>query len=111
MRKLAAQRRHRHQVILYRHAEICEYWVAASLRRFVDRGHAITYCVARLVVRCGCDEMPNSTAHGGTVVNNKESGPGLAGPRRGKLLRCAPKNNSTEIRVFPMESDPGRVRG
>jgi len=67
----------------------------------VDCGHAIVYCVAHLVGRCGFDEMPNSTAHGGTVVNNKESGPALAGHTREKLLRCAAKNNSTEIRIFP----------
>jgi len=74
----------------------------------VDRGHAIVYCDAHLVRRCGFDEMPNSTARGGTVVNYKESGPALAGHRREKLLRRAAKNNSTEIRIFRIESDPDK---
>jgi len=83
-----------------------------SLGRFVDRGHAIDYSITHLVGRCGFDEMSNSTAHGGTVVNNKESGPALAGHRRGKLLRYASKNNSTENSGFsPIESDPDRLRG
>jgi hypothetical protein len=63
----------------------------------LDRGHAIAYRVAHFVGRCGFDEMANSAAHGGTVVNNKESGPARAGHKREKLLRCAAKNNSTEI--------------
>jgi hypothetical protein len=42
--------------------------------------------------------MPNSTAHGGTVVDNQESGPTLAAHRGEKLLRREGKNNSTEIR-------------
>ena len=87
MGKLAAQKRHRHQAILKRHAEIEEYQVAASLHRFVDRGHAIAYCVAHLVGRCGFDELPHSTAHGGTVVDNEESGPARAGHGRENLLR------------------------
>ena len=78
-----------------------KYYVAASLRRFVDSGHAIVYCVAHLVARRGLDEIANSAAHGGTVVNNKESGPALAGHGREKLLRFAAKGNSTEIRIFP----------
>ena len=100
MGKLAAQRRHRHQAILQWHTEIEEYQIAAS-HRFMNRGHPIVYCVARLVGRSGFDEMANSTAYGGTVVNNKESGPSLAGHKRGKLLGCAANNNSTEIRIFP----------
>ena len=39
-------------------------------------------CVAHLAGRCGIDEMANSIAHGGTVINNKESGPALSGHRR-----------------------------
>jgi hypothetical protein len=44
--------------------------------------------------------MPQSTAHGGTVVNNKESGPVRTGHRGEKLLRFFAKDN-TEIRIFP----------
>ena len=73
-----------------------------SILTIRDRGHAIVvYCVAHFVARYGLDEIANGTAHGGTVVNNEESGPSLAGHRRGKLLRCAAKDNSTEIPIFP----------
>ena len=92
MGQFAPQKRHRHQAVLKRHAEIEEYQVAASLHRFVDRGHAIVYCVPHLVGRCGFDELPNSTAHRGTIVNDEQSGPGLAGHRREKLLRCLRQN-------------------
>jgi hypothetical protein len=63
----------------------------------VDCGHTIVYCVAHLVGRRGFDEIPNSAAHGGTVVNNKESG----GPdhAREKVLRLVAKNN-TEMGIF-----------
>ena len=77
-----------------------EYHVAASLHRFVDRGHAIAYSVAHRVGRCGFDEMPNSTAHAGTVVHNEESGPVLAGHRREKLLPRSAKTNSTEVCIL-----------
>jgi hypothetical protein len=54
------------------HAETEEYQVAASLHRFVDRRHAVVYCVAYLVGRCGFDETPNNTAHADAVVKNEE---------------------------------------
>jgi len=100
MGKLAAQKRHRHQAILKRDAESQEYYVAASLRRFVDRGRAIVHCVAHFVWGCGLDEIPNRTAHGGTVVDNKESGPVHAGHWSGKLLRLSAQSN-TDFRIFP----------
>ena len=78
-----------------------EYYIAVILRRFVDRGHIVVYGVAHLAGRSCFDETLKSTAHGGTVVNNKESGPARAGHGRENLLRRAAKNNSTEIRIFP----------
>src|SRR6266699_860923 len=63
-----------------------KYKVAAGLPRFVDHGHIVVYRVAHFVGGCGFDELPNSTAHGGTVVNNKESGPVCAGHGGDKLL-------------------------
>ena len=64
-----------------------EYYVTVGIRRFLDRQHAIVNRVAHLVGRRDFDEIPNSTAHGGTVVNNNESGPARAGHRGERLLR------------------------
>ena len=75
MGQLAAQNRHCHQTILQRRRQMEEHYVAVILSRFVDRGHIVVHRVAHLVGRCGFDEKPHSTAHGRTVVNNKESGP------------------------------------
>ena len=73
--------------------------VAAAVDRFSDRRNAIVYRVAHFVGSRDFDEIPNSTAHGGTVVDKKESGPTRAGHRGKKLLRLVAKNN-TEIRIF-----------
>lgn len=100
MGKVAAQKRHRHQVILYRDPQMEEYQVAAGLLRFVDRGCIVVYRGAHFVGGCGLDELPKGTAHGGTIINNKESRPALAGHRREKLLRFVARNN-TESRIFP----------
>src|SRR5438034_8872736 len=62
-----------------------KYKVAAGLPRFVDHGHIVVYRVAHFVGGCGFDELPNSTAHGGTVVNNKESGPVCADRKSTRL--------------------------
>ena len=80
-----------------------EYQVAAGFRGFLERGRATVNRVAHLVGSCGFDEILKSTAHGGTVVDNKESGPVRAGHKREKLLRLVGKNN-TEIRIFPHRS-------
>ena len=77
-----------------------EYYVAVILRRFVDHGHIVVYRVAHLAGRSCFDETLKSTAHGGTVVNNEESGPLRAGHGRENLLRRAAKNDSTEISYF-----------
>ena len=100
MGKLAAQKRRRHQAILKRDAEIDEYYVAASLHRFVDDGRIVVYRVAHLVGRSCFDETLKSTAHGGTIVNNKESRPLRAGHGGENLLQRAAENNSTGIRIF-----------
>src|SRR5947199_9597180 len=80
-----------------------KYKVAAGLPRFVDHGHIVVYRVAHFVGGCGFDELPNSTAHGGTVVNNKETGPVCAGRGGDKLLPVVAKNN-TEFRLFRQSS-------
>lgn len=77
-----------------------EYQVAAGLLRFVDRRCIVVYRGAHFVGGRGFDELPKSTAHGGTIVNNKESGSAFAGHRREKLLRFVTRNN-TESRIFP----------
>lgn len=47
----------------------------------MDRGRAVFYGVAHFEGSCSFDEIPNCTAHGGTVINNNESGPARAGHR------------------------------
>ena len=76
-----------------------EYQVAAGRRRFVDGGRVVVHRVAHFVGGCGFDELPNSTAHNGMVVNNKESGTTRAGHGRGNLLRFVSKDN-TEMYIF-----------
>jgi len=75
-----------------------EDYVAAAVDRSSDRRSAIIYRVAHSEGGRNFDEILNGTAHGGTVVDKKESGPAFA-HRNKKLLRFAPKNN-TEIRIF-----------
>jgi hypothetical protein len=88
----APQKRQLRQSILQRCGQVEEYQVTSRLQPFVERGHAIVYRVAHLVGGCSFDELPNSTAHGGTVVNNKESGPTRAGHRgREKIPRFVAK--------------------
>src|SRR5947208_15830853 len=82
-----------------------KYKVAAGLPRFVDHGHIVVYRVANFVGGCGFDELPNSTAHGGTVGNNKESGTVCAGDGGDKLLPFGAKNN-TVVRSFRPNSHP-----
>ena len=67
---------------------------------FVDRGHIAVCRVAHLVRGCGFDELPESTAHRGTTVNDKESGPVSAGHRHEKLLRFAAKKQYGNLRFF-----------
>ena len=81
------------------------------LDRFMDRGRVVVYRVAHLVVRCGFDEKPNSTAHGGTVVNNKESGPARAGHGRENYYRAPRKTmvlKFVKFVFFRIESDPDK---
>jgi hypothetical protein len=73
------------------------------LRRFVDRGHILVYRVAHFVGRRGFDKKPNSTAHGGAVVNDDKSGPGRTGHLSAKLLRFVAKNNSRRDPITPSE--------
>ena len=82
-----------------------KYKVAAGLPRFVDHGHIVVYRIAHFVGGCGFDELPNGTAHGGTVVNNKESGPVCAGHGGDKLLPFVAKNN-TDFRICSAEFPP-----
>lgn len=56
-----------------------EYDVAFILLGFVNRGRIAVYRIAHPVRGCGFDERPESTAHGGAIVNDKESGPAQAG--------------------------------
>ena len=73
----------------------------------------MVYSVAHFVGGCSFDELPNSTAHGGTVVNNKESGSARTGHQSEKLLLFIAKNNSRETRL-PHPKNPsahwGKVR-
>ena len=55
-----------------------EDYVAAAVDRSSDRRSAIIYRVAHSEGGCNFDEIPNGTAHGGTVVDKKESGPSFA---------------------------------
>lgn len=87
----AAQERHRLDTVGYGRAHVKEYQVAARVGRFLDRGRPILYCGADFVWSRGFDEIPNGTAHGGTVINNKESGLARTGHRSEKLLRIAAK--------------------
>ena len=80
-----------------------EYEDAAAIGRFSDRRYAIVNRVADLEWRRGFDEIPNRTAHGGAVVDHKESGSACAGHRGERLLRFFAKNN-TEIRIFSRRS-------
>ena len=77
--------------------------VAAGFRRFLDRGRAIVYGPAHFVGGRDFDEIPKGTAHGGTVVHNKESGLARTCHKGEKLLRSAAKNN-TEMRIFSHRS-------
>lgn len=62
----------------------------------MDCGSTIVYCVAHPVGCRGFDEALKRAAHGGTVVNKKESGPGH---KAAKVLGLVAKNN-TGIYVF-----------
>ena len=66
------------------------------LTRFVDRGRIVVYRVAHPVRGCDFDELPNSTAHDGTIVNNKDSRPGHG---RENYYGAPPQNN-TEMPLF-----------
>lgn len=55
-----------------------EDYVAAAVDRSSDRRSAIIYRVAHSEKGCNFDEIPKGTAHGGTVVDKKESGPAFA---------------------------------
>ena len=96
----AAQKRRRFHAVGYRRPQVKEDQVAARFRRFLDRGRAIVYRAAHFVGGCRFDEIPNSAAHGGTLVHNEQSGPARAGHKREKILRFAAKHNM-KIRIFP----------
>ncbi len=103
MGQLAAQERRCFHAVGYRCLQVKKYHVAAGFRRFLDRGHAIVYRPAHFVGGCDFDEIPNSTAHGGTVVHNKESGLARMGHKREKLLWLVARNN-TEMLIFSHRS-------
>lgn len=69
----------------------------------MDRGHTIVYCVPHFVGGCGFDELLNGTAHGGTMVNNKESGSARTDHQSEKLLLFIVKNNSRRDPITPSE--------
>jgi len=99
MGQLRAQERRGFHAIGYRFPEVKKYQVAAGFHRFLDRGRGIVNRPAHFVRGCDFDEISNSTAHGGTVVHNKESGLARSGHKREKLLRFLAKDN-TEMRIF-----------
>ena len=78
------------------------------LRRFVDHGHIVAYRVAHFVGRRGFDEALKSAAHGGTVVSKKESGPMLAGHRKGEAttVRCQRQYGNVDFSALRMNSAP-----
>ncbi len=103
MGQFAAQERRCFHAIGYRYLQVKKYHVAAGFRRFLDRGRAIVYRPAHFVGGCDFDEISNSTAHGGAVVHNKESGLARMGHKREKLLWLVARNN-TEMRIFSHRS-------
>ena len=48
------------------------------MRRFLDRGKSITRFI-NYETRPGLQDLSNGTAHGGTVINDKDSGPAFRG--------------------------------
>ena len=103
MGQLAAQERRRFHAIRYRQPQVKKDHVARGFRGFLDRGRAIVCRPAHFVVGCDFDELSKSTAHGGTVVHNKQSGLARNGHKREKLLRFVARNN-TEMRIFSHRS-------
>src|SRR5215472_404761 len=91
MGQLAAQERRGLHAVGYGRPQVKEDQVAATFRRFLDRGRAIVYCAAYFVGGCGFYKIANSAAHGGTFVHNEQSRPARAGHTRESYYGWLPK--------------------